>query len=114
MAVLIGDSNNPSRLNYESLRPQESWPQDKARLNTESGIMYVYASPAHKSGIIGDFGATLYFGENEELQNHLVNCMQMNREIFSAIHVGQSFAEIAKNAEHLFQREGLTNKVTSV
>ncbi len=64
IAVLFGTDLDKMtcRLNCENFRPKETWPHDDIVLNRENGIIYVYASPVHKrTGIIGDFGMTIYF-----------------------------------------------------
>src|SRR3989344_173445 len=60
IGVLFGTIGN-GRTNFESLRAQEMHPRDDIYLDKQEGIVYVYASPVHReSGIIGDFGMTLY------------------------------------------------------
>lgn len=55
-------------MNYKSLRPVEMHPRNDIMLNKQTGIIYVYASPVDKkTGMIGDWGMTIYFGRDPEI-----------------------------------------------
>jgi hypothetical protein len=82
IGILIGTDNDGqnSRLNYKSLRPQEIWPRNDIKLNRENGIIYAYSSPIDKkTGIIGDFGITLYFGKKKKEYPFHYGRFQRNR-----------------------------------
>src|SRR4051794_4314832 len=53
-AVLFGSGQNFSRTNFQSLRPETSWPQADRMLDLEDGLISLYASPVHATtGMIG-------------------------------------------------------------
>jgi hypothetical protein len=115
ICVLFGTDSDNKRLNYESLRPEEMWPRDDIFLNQKEGIIYVYASPVDKkTGIIGDFGMTIYFGKNKLIQKYLSICYGINKKIYEFIKVGMPFSEIYKFAEEIIKKHGLYNKITSI
>lgn len=115
IGMLFATETIGSRINYDSLRPEGNWPQDDVRLDRQEGMAYVYASPVHKkTGIIGDFGMTIYLGKVPEIIEHLQNCLRMNRRVFDHLSVGMTLAEISDFASDLFKSEGLSNNVTSV
>lgn len=115
IGVLFGKEADYSRMNYKSLRPEEMWPSNETALDRQTGIIYVYASPVdRKTGMIGDFGITLYFGKNSEIQTHLRNCLMLNKAIVDHARVGMSFGEITQAAVQMFFAQGLTNEVRSV
>lgn len=115
IGVLIGTTNQDSRQNYKSLRPEEMWPREDIVLNKEHPIMYAFASPVdRKTGIIGDFGMTLYFGDDPEIIHHLKICLQLDQEIYEKMQVGMSFSKVSQIAEEQLELHGLINKVTSI
>ncbi|MFA6393535.1 MAG: hypothetical protein WCW25_01530 [Patescibacteria group bacterium] len=114
IGVLIGTDNDreASRLNYKSMRPEEIWPRDDVRLNTKNGIIYAYASPVDReTGIIGDFGVTLYFGKKKEIINHLVLCYGIVRQVFEYVESGMTFSQIAEYMKVLIGSLGLNNEI---
>ncbi len=116
IAVLFGtDSDNlSSRLNCENFRPKEAWPRDDVFLDWKSGILYAYASPVDKkTGIIGDFGMTVYFGNDPVIQTHLKTCYEMNKSVFDSVKTGRKFSKIYGFAEKFMMQRGLNNKITS-
>lgn len=114
IGVLITDSNNPQRISYDNLRFERNWPRENVFLDKKSGLIYLFASPVDKqSGIIGDFGITIYFGNKDPIKNHLKKCLKINKEILSFANIGMSFAEVYEYAEKLFSQNGLANQVLS-
>ncbi|MFA6106159.1 MAG: M24 family metallopeptidase [Patescibacteria group bacterium] len=114
IGVLIGTDNDgeESRLNYKSMRPEEIWPRDNIYLNTKNGLIYAYASPIDKkTGIIGDFGMTLYFGKKKEIVDHLISCYRIVQEIYEYVKPGLAFSEIAGYAKDLISSRGLNNEI---
>ena len=88
-AALFGDDDNPDRLNYGSLRPQENHPQNNIYFDPETGIAYIYASPVDRTtGIIGDWGMTFYAGNNPEIIAHLKYVYTINHQIAQIINPG--------------------------
>lgn len=115
IGVLFGTEADYSRMNYKSLRPEGMWPREDIVLDRVTGIIYVYASPVDReTGMIGDFGITLYFGNNPEIQTHLQHCFMLNREIFDQAKVGMSLGTVTQAAVNMFLARGFTNEVTSV
>jgi len=114
IGVLFGNINSDSRHNYHTLRPKDMWPRDDIFLDLKVGMAYLFASPVDKkTGIIGDFGLTIYFGKNQEVINHLQTCMKINKQIFDFIKVGMPFKDVYKYAEKIIIDAGLTNNVGS-
>lgn len=115
IGVLIGTTDNESRHNYKSLRPSENWPQKDNLLDHIHPLIYVYASPVDReSGMIGDFGMTIYFGNNPQIKSHLINCLRINQEIIDHAQIGMKLSELTKYAIKLFLQRGLANNITSV
>lgn len=114
MSALFGSETDFERVNYKSLRPKDQWSKPDIFLDREKGVAYVFASPVDRvTGMIGDFGLSLYFGSSPKIINHFKNCWRMNQEIFAAIEVGMSLAQIAQFADALFKKNGFANEVTS-
>ncbi len=74
----------------------------------------VYASVVHKkTGIIGDFGLTLYFGKNKKIQEHLKKSLEINYAIFDYIYEGIKFLEINDYTHKLLAANGLKSNLSS-
>ncbi|HWY79603.1 MAG TPA: AIR synthase related protein, partial [Candidatus Sulfotelmatobacter sp.] len=107
--VLFATDQQVERINYKSARPQEKWPRDDIFLNQKNGIVYFYASPVDKkTGIIGDFGLTLYFGNNPDIKNLLKKCLELNKELFTFLHVGMTLGSLSSKAEILMKKNGMS------
>ena len=114
IAILFGNRDN-KRLNYDNLRSREMWPQEDVFLDRKNGLAYVFASPVHKeTGMIGDFGMTLYFGSDVKVQNLLKKILQINREIEKSIKPEQKLSDIYHNANIFLQKAGYKSNVVSV
>ena len=114
MGVLFGSEKDINRISPSSLRLEEFWPRNDIILDRENGIIFVYMSLIDKNtGIIGDFGLTLYLGKNEIVQNHLKKCLQINKEIFEQLKVGMEFKEINMLAFELLKNKGLSSNLSS-
>ncbi len=114
IGVLFGADENTERLNYKSIRPPENWPQKNVFLDKNKGLAYLFACPVDKkTGIIGDFGVTIYFGKNKRIINHLTTCYQLTKEIFQYTHIGIRFADIAKYSSKLCKKKNLINVIES-
>ena len=108
MIVLFSTDKNVERINYKSARPQEKWPRDDILLNPQNGIIYCYASPVDKTtGIIGDFGLTLYFGKNPEIKKLLKMCLELDKELFAYVNVGMTLGDLSSEAESLMKKDGM-------
>jgi hypothetical protein len=114
LSVLFGTDDNFDRISPSTLRPPESWPRSDVFLNRKNGIISVYVSPVNKkTGMIGDFGLTLYFGINQQIKNHLKTCLSIDRKIFKYSQVGMQLSEIYNYTQKLFLVEGLKNNIAS-
>lgn len=115
IGVLFATDDNPHRASPKSIRPQEYWPKDNISLNKNKGILFLYASPITKddSGIIGDFGLTIYLGKNSKIVNHLKNSHEVLFEVFNSIQIGTRFADIAKTAKKVLAEKNLFSELVS-
>ncbi len=116
IGVLFGNDKegDGGRVDYDSLRPQKNWPSKNRILDVQNGLIYAYASPvSRQTGIIGDFGATLYFGKNKKIQKLLRRSLEVNRKISRSVEVGQKLSDVYSVAQQIIANEGLVNKVTS-
>lgn len=112
VAALFSISDDFSRLKFDTLRKEEYWPQDGFKLLDDSaGILY--ASPIHKlSGTIGDFGITIYKGNNPNVQSHLVNCLKTLEQAADLAQVDMQFRELHDLTQQLFKGNDLHNART--
>lgn len=114
ITVLIANKTNPQRLDYKSLRTKENWPQKNIFFKFEEGLIFVYASHVDKeSGIFGDFGLTLYAGKESEIIDHLKKVYQINHQIVALVKPGIKVKHLYQQANRIFQKAGLINKVFS-
>lgn len=112
--VLIGDENNPGRLNYDTLRKETIWPQANIKFNIRTGLAYIFASPVdNKTGIIGDFGLTVYAGKDRGIINHFKKVYLVNQQIVGGIRPGLKVSEVYNQAIQIFSVANLTNNITS-
>lgn len=110
ISIIFSTDENFQRTNFKSFRWEKYWPSTSSFLDTSKGFIVAYASPVdRKTGIIGDFGLTLYFGKNEKIKKHLKNILDSQKDIFSYAKIGMSFSEIYLYAEKLFGKMKLSN-----
>lgn len=115
MIVLFGTDNHVERVNYQSARPQEKWPRDDIFLDKKNGLIYCYASPVNKkTGIIGDFGVTLYFGKDNEIRNLLIHCFEADKTIFEALHLDMQLGEVAEISIKILKNYELQNETLAI
>ena len=111
IGVLFATEKNPSRLKFKSLRQEEFWPRNDVFLNKQNGIAMVYASPVHKvTGIIGDFGLTIYLGNNKTIQKELRKYLFIVQDVFRFIKIGMKISEIHTYISALVSSKGFTNE----
>lgn len=114
IGVLFGTDNKNGRTNYDNLREKKYLPRRNMLLGKGNNLVYVYASPVDKkTGTIGDFGMSLYFGKNKSVEDHLKQCLSVNRIIFQKIKPGMSFSDIYKLSEIIFRKLKLSNEIIS-
>jgi Metallopeptidase family M24 len=115
ISILFGNPQSRRGYSFQSLRPRDMWPHTDVFFDREAGFFHAYASAVNReTGMIGDFGMTVYTGGNQGIKNHLQQCLQINREIFEHIEVGRTFAEVYQFAMRLLNSYGLSNDITSV
>ncbi|MBU2632480.1 hypothetical protein KKG52_02080 [Patescibacteria group bacterium] len=75
----------------------------------------IYASPVdRKTGIIGDFEMTLYFGKNPQIAGLLKTNLEIIKELFVFAKIGMSLSEITKKGLLIIKEKGLSNNVLSI
>lgn len=114
VSVLIGHSPDYTRLNYESLRSKENWPQPDIRFE-ENSIIYPYFSAVDKqTNMIGDHVATYYSGANKEIQDWYREIYEMTRSLAFKAKQGMSFSELYNIADLMFNTIGVQNNTFSI
>jgi hypothetical protein len=93
IGVLFGRSDDMSRLDFDSLRKVEHWPNDQNALDAET-VGLVYASPVERSGMIGDFGLTFYRGQNAAIRQQLRLAYELTNRVCEFAQVGMEFREL--------------------
>jgi methionine aminopeptidase len=115
IGVTIGSESNPKRLSYTSLRSQENWPQEDIVFNPKAGLLFAYASPVNKiTGIAGDFGITLYAGNNSEIISFFQKVYAINQKIVEMMKPGAKVSDVCKKIYAIFDKMGLNNIAASV
>jgi hypothetical protein len=113
MAVLSAEDNKPGRINFQSLRDKENFPSDRI-INWETNLIYVYASNIDMElGLAGDFGTTLYFGNNPLVIEHFKNCYQAVKKILLFLEKTNSSVELFNKSQDIFFELGLQNCIVS-
>lgn len=114
IGLLFGPDNGggQNHFNFTNLRLESSWPREDLRLDAENGLLFAYASPFDKkTGIIGDFQTTLYFGDKPEIIDHLILCREAMRQIFDYVKPGLTFSQVAARMTEIIAAHGLNNKI---
>ncbi|PIR68060.1 hypothetical protein COU49_02685 [Candidatus Nomurabacteria bacterium CG10_big_fil_rev_8_21_14_0_10_35_16] len=95
IATLFGSEKNFSRLSFGTLRDKEKWPKDNNIFKKEGGIGTIYVSPVHlATGMVGDYGISIYNGKNKLIQKHFKNCVEILKKIAEFAEVGMEFREL--------------------
>lgn len=106
---------DPARVRHDSNRPQEAWPRDDIFLDRKHGIVTAYASPVDRvTGMIGDFGITLYFGDKPEIKTLLRKMLEIDIALYEELRPGMTLAEVAKRGIALMHKAGLQNEIASI
>jgi len=109
MAVLSGDTK---RMFFKSLRDKDNWVTDKI-INWENDLLFLFCSPVYiPTGIICDFGVTLYFGKNKEIIEHFKNTHDAVLEMFNAISDSHTINEFFQKCQNIFLKHKLKNYAT--
>jgi hypothetical protein len=115
MGVLFATDENVERLNFKSIRPKEFWPRDDIFLDRGKGIVMLYfGSVDKKSGVIGDFEVTLYFGKNKIIQNQLKTNLDIIHMTFEYTKQGTKLSEIYTRVNKLLKKNKLVNIIYSI
>ncbi len=110
MIILFAKEDQIERFNYQNARLESSWARDDIFMNKQSGIIFCYASPVDKStGIIGDFGITLYFGNKPEIKDLLKFCLQLDKDTFNYAEIGMRISDITNFAVAQMKNHRMTN-----
>ncbi len=94
ISVLYGEADDPSRLDFDSLRKPEHWPNDENRLERET-VGFVYMSPVdRKTGVIGDFNLNFYRGNDAAVRKQLKAAYDVTIKMCEFVKVGMEFREL--------------------
>lgn len=114
IAVLFASPENVERVSYKSLRVKEFWPQNNILLNKTKDLVVLYSSPVDKkTGVIGDFGLTLYLGNNQKIKDHFKKSYEVYLKIFDNLKIGMNFSQIYKKAKKIMNKQGLYSDLLS-
>lgn len=117
MGILFGrdEDGAKNRISYKSLRIPEKWPSEGIFLDREKGMIVAYASPVDlRTGIIADFGITLYFGKDERMCDYLKQCYSVNKEIFDGVKVGLRLKDVHALADNAIRNRSFQSEHLSV
>lgn len=107
IAVLSGGIMHPSRINYDSLRNPQFWPQER-EINWSEDLFYVYYSPLSiRNNMPGDISITLYFGNDTKIRKHFKKTHMITMEILNNIENCNSSLELFSVYQALLQEHGL-------
>ncbi|HEV7701933.1 MAG TPA: hypothetical protein VGO63_00590 [Candidatus Paceibacterota bacterium] len=108
IAALFGYNKDFKRLSFGTLRIKEKWPKNKYVFKREAGTATFYVSPVNIStGMIGDFGISLYTGNDKTIQTHFKNCVKILDELGKFAKVGMEFRELYKQYNMLLKKYGV-------
>ena len=111
IGVLFATEDNADRLKFTSLRHQDYWPKENIFLDREKGFALFYCSPVDKkSGIIGDFGLSIYFGKNKKIIKVITEYLKILTSIFKHIALGMRLADVHIFAKNILEKYGFTNE----
>lgn len=115
MIILFATDKDTERFNYKNARNEVTWPKNDIFLDKKNGVIFCYASPVDKkTGMIGDFGITLYFGDNDEIKQLTKDCLYLDKEIFDYAQIGIKISEVAVFAEKRIHAYEMTNEIISI
>lgn len=112
LAALLASPPGYDRLKFDTLRKEKFWPQEAFTLDKDC-VGIIYASPIDlRSGVIGDFGITIYLGKEKRILNHLSNCLNVLEIAIDQIEVGMEFRHVHDLTQKLISEHNLTNSRT--
>src|SRR3989344_4042084 len=90
VSILIGKE----RMEFDSLRKPEYWPRPDVRYTSDAPAM-MYVSPVDRATqMLGDFGLTIYQGDDATLQSHVRRGLNTVLDIAQRANIGMSFADL--------------------
>ncbi|MEI7689475.1 MAG: hypothetical protein WCI79_00725 [Candidatus Saccharibacteria bacterium] len=108
-AVLACDDANPTRLDFSSLREEYFYPQSDVFLSIDS-VNFLYCSPVDRaSNMIGDFGITLYGGNDQKIIDHIQKVFTITKSIADHAQIGMELREVYEFGLSLFDKYQVTN-----
>ncbi|MBI4097526.1 MAG: M24 family metallopeptidase [Candidatus Levybacteria bacterium] len=111
--VLFATDENVGRLDFKSLRKEKNYPRKDVFLNRKKGLVFLYAGPINRRGIIGDMEMTLYFGSNKEIINYLKLYYRLIKQIIDFAETGLTFGTVFEYSEKLFAKHRFVNAIVS-
>ncbi|MEX0616608.1 MAG: M24 family metallopeptidase [Candidatus Woykebacteria bacterium] len=112
IGVLFSKTDDFARLQYDTLREGKFWPGENHVLKNGS-VGLIYLSPVNReTGIIGEFGTTIYLGKDEKIKKHLGKSLNLLEKVAGYVEVGMEFRELHNSAQKLFVENGLNNERT--
>lgn len=113
LGVLFGTEKNVGRLYFKSLRKEKNFPRKDVFLNKKNGLVFLYAGPINRDGIIGDMEMTLYFGRDKEIIDYLELYYRLIKQIIDFTEIGLTFRAVFEYSEKLFANHGFVNAIVS-
>lgn len=108
--TVLSGSCGFGRLGLQSFRPEHAWPEDLPV--TEEPATF-YTSPVSSSGIIEDFGLTLYRGDRQEVRDHIQDVANLVAELTEFVEPGMCYADLYREARDRWEAAGLRNDIAS-
>ncbi len=106
-------SNGYARVNQPSFRPESQWPKSDLYYDPEDIVLF-YASPIdRKTGLIGDFGLSLYGGSDKAVKDHFETVLKATLHIAAHARPGMSFCELYEFAMDHGKSQGFQNNIES-
>jgi hypothetical protein len=107
ISVLFGKSTDMHRLDFDSIRKEEFWPQASYKYGPET-VGFIYLSPVDRSsGMIGDYGFTFYRGTNRRIRNLLRKALEITEDVAEYASVGMQLKGICEFTEKQLTKHGL-------
>lgn len=105
-AAVLCDERPFKRLEFDSLRMPEFWPNTKSKFSREViGIIYL-SSIDKKTGMLGDTGFTLYKGDDSSIKKHIKDCYDIIFEATEYAKIGMEFRDLYAHCIDLFRNKG--------
>lgn len=115
IGVIFANEQNLHRANWPSLRPKEFWPRPDVYLNKITDLVYLYAGPVDRmTGMVGDFGLTLYLGKNPKIIEHMKNSLITVKDLFNQVSGGMLLRDVFALAHDLLMSKGLSSNLLSL